>query len=154
MRYPIFWILRLMARGLRLKTFDLMGKYTMEASFRCKIHIDSANQTHSLPFGRIFLDNGKTQQYLHLDGSASRTLKLYRSNIILLPMKRSKLPEHSIRKGYRHRHIRKTCPCNIYPLKPYFYIEKGVCRGIHIFLIFAPKHRLWVLVRTASLRRF
>ena len=28
-------------------------------------------------------------------------------------------------------------------------IEKRVCRGIPIFLIFVPKHRLWVLVRTA-----
>ena len=26
--------------------------------------------------------------------------------------------------------------------------------GIHNFLIFALKHRLWVLVRTASIRRF
>ena len=26
--------------------------------------------------------------------------------------------------------------------------------GVYFFLIFAPKHRLWVLVRTASLRRF
>ena len=26
----------------------------------------------------------------------------------------------------------------------------GVCRGIPTFLIFDPKHRLWVLVRTAS----
>ena len=41
----------------------------------------------------------------------------------------------------------KTCPCNVYPLEPHFYIEKtGVCRGLPIFLIFAPKHRLWVLV--------
>ena len=29
----------------------------------------------------------------------------------------------------------------------------GVCRGKSIFLIFAPKYRLWVLVRTASARR-
>ena len=29
-----------------------------------------------------------------------------------------------------------------------------VCRGIPTFLIFAPKHTLWVLVITASLRRF
>ena len=45
----------------------------------------------------------------------------------------------------------------INPLKPHFYIVKlGVCRGIPtcISLIFAPKHRLWVLVRTASARRF
>ena len=28
----------------------------------------------------------------------------------------------------------------------------GVCRGIPIFLIFDPKHRWWVLVRTTSPR--
>ena len=51
--------------------------------------------------------------------------------------------------------IRKTCPCNKYLLKPHFYTCKtGVCRDIPIFLIFAPKHRLWVLFRTPSARRF
>ena len=28
---------------------------------------------------------------------------------------------------------------------PLLYSKTGVCRGIPIFLIFAPKHRLWVL---------
>ena len=37
---------------------------------------------------------------------------------------------------------------------PTFNSKTGVCRGIPVFLIFAPKHRLWVLVRTASARRF
>ena len=32
---------------------------------------------------------------------------------------------------------------------PLLCSEKGVYMGIIIFLIFAPKHRLWVLVRTA-----
>ena len=32
--------------------------------------------------------------------------------------------------------------CNAYPFKPHFYIAN--------FLIFDPKHTLWVLVRTAS----
>ena len=37
------------------------------------------------------------------------------------------------------------------PKKPHLHIEKtGVCRGIHNFLIFDPKHTLWVLVRTAA----
>ena len=36
------------------------------------------------------------------------------------------------------------------PHTPLLYSKTGVCRGIPIFLIFAPKHRLWVLVRTAS----
>ena len=40
------------------------------------------------------------------------------------------------------------------PLTPPLYRKTGVYRGIPIFLIFAPKHRLWVLVRTASARRF
>ena len=39
-----------------------------------------------------------------------------------------------------------------YTLTPNFYI--GVYRGIHNFLIFALKQRLWVLVRTAPVRRF
>ena len=37
---------------------------------------------------------------------------------------------------------------------PLLYRNIGVYRGIPNFLIFVPKHRLWVLVRTASTRRF
>ena len=33
---------------------------------------------------------------------------------------------------------------------PLLYSKTGVCRGIPISLIFAPKHRLWVLFRTTS----
>ena len=40
------------------------------------------------------------------------------------------------------------------PYTPLLYSKTGVCRGIPIFLIFAPKHRLWVLIRTASPRQF
>ena len=36
------------------------------------------------------------------------------------------------------------------PLKPHFYIVKLGFTGVYIiFLISAPKHRLWVLIRTA-----
>ena len=52
------------------------------------------------------------------------------------------------------RYITKTCPCNVYPLKPHFYIAKLGYAGYTFFFISAPKHRLWVLVRTASARRF
>ena len=45
-----------------------------------------------------------------------------------------------------------TCPCNKYPLLLHFYTVKlRFAGGIPIFLIFAPKYRLWVLVRTASI---
>ena len=57
--------------------------------------------------------------------------------------------------GWMNEHITKTSLCNEDPLTPHFYIVKlGFTRVIHYFLIFAPKHRLWVLVRTATLRQF
>ena len=43
---------------------------------------------------------------------------------------------------------------SIPPQTQLLYSKTGVCRGIPIFLIFGTKHRLWVLVRTASARRF
>ena len=52
-------------------------------------------------------------------------------------------------------HITKTRLYNFDPLKPHFYIVKLGFTGVYIiFLISAKKHRLWVLVRTASTRRF
>ena len=51
--------------------------------------------------------------------------------------------------------ITKTCPYNFDPRKPHFYIVKLGFTGVYIiFLISAQKHRLWVLVRTASSRKF
>ena len=47
------------------------------------------------------------------------------------------------------KHMSVKC---IPPQTPLLYRKSGVCRGIYFFLIFAPKHRLWVLVRTASLK--
>ena len=52
-------------------------------------------------------------------------------------------------------YIMKTGPCNVYPLEPHFYIVKLAFAGVYLFFFFfALKHRLWVLVRTASPRRF
>ena len=49
-------------------------------------------------------------------------------------------------------YITKTYLYNFDPLKPHFYIVKLGFTGVYIiFLISAQKHRLWVLVRTASL---
>ena len=49
-------------------------------------------------------------------------------------------------------HITKICLYNFDPLKPHFYIVKLGFTGVYIifFFISAQKHRLWVLVRTAS----
>ena len=51
--------------------------------------------------------------------------------------------------------ITKNYLYNFDPLQPHFYIVKLGFTGVYIiFLISAQKHRLWVLVRTASVRRF
>ena len=51
--------------------------------------------------------------------------------------------------------ITKTRLYNFDPLKPDFYIVKLGFTGVYIiFLTLLKKHRLWVLVRTASIRRF
>ena len=50
--------------------------------------------------------------------------------------------------------ITKTYLYNFDPLKPHFYLVKlRFTGGIHFFL-FLLSHRLWVLIRTASSRRF
>ena len=55
----------------------------------------------------------------------------------------------------KNSNITKTCLYNNDPLKPNFYPVKLGFIGVYIiFLISAQKHRLWVLLRTASLRRF
>ena len=51
-------------------------------------------------------------------------------------------------------HQDNTSMCFIPQYTPLLYSKTGVYRSIHYFLIFALKHILWVLVRTASLRRF
>ena len=51
--------------------------------------------------------------------------------------------------------IMKTYLYNVDPLKPHFCIVKLGFTGVYIiFLISDQKHKLWVLVRTASSRRF
>ena len=51
--------------------------------------------------------------------------------------------------------ITKTCLYNVNPLKPHYYITILGFIGVYIiFLISVQKHRLWVLIRTASLRQF
>ena len=56
-------------------------------------------------------------------------------------------------KSMNPNHIMLTSPCIVYPLTPHFYIVKLGLTGVYnFFLIFVLKHRLWVLVRTASLR--
>ena len=50
--------------------------------------------------------------------------------------------------------IMKTYLYNIDPLKPHFYVVKLGFTGVYIiFLISASKHKLCVLVRTASVRQ-
>ena len=50
--------------------------------------------------------------------------------------------------------ITKTCLYNFDPLKPHFYVVKLGFTGVYIIFLISAQNRLWVLVRTASMRRF
>ena len=53
--------------------------------------------------------------------------------------------------SYKLSPITKTYLYNFDPIKPHFYIVKLGFTGVYIsFLISAQKHKLWILVRTAS----
>ena len=66
----------------------------------------------------------------------------------------SEIPKVEIWPG-NEDYITKTYLYNFDPLKPHFYIVKLGFTGVYIiFLISAQKHRLWVLVRTASVKVF
>ena len=69
--------------------------------------------------------------------------------------------ERSVEKlpwGLNKVHVYITTQTNLYnfdPIKPHCYIVKLGFTGVYIFcFISATKHILWVLVRTASARRF
>ena len=72
------------------------------------------------------------------------------------PQQRIAQTQFKRKSAFEHaQNITKTCLYIFYSLKPHFYIVKLGFTGVYImFLISAQKHRLWVLVRTASARRF
>ena len=51
----------------------------------------------------------------------------------------------------QYHHDNKSVIC-IPPYTPLLYSKTGVYKGMHFSFFFALKYRLWVLVRTASLR--
>ena len=73
--------------------------------------------------------------------------------VVVVALRLNQILEKNIH-SFRNHTITKTCLYNFDPLKPHFYIVKLGFTGVFIiFLISAQKHRLWVLVRTASARR-
>ena len=36
--------------------------------------------------------------------------------------------------------IMQTCPCNVYPLEPHFYIAKPGYAGVFLFFLFLPQN--------------
>ena len=92
-------------------------------------------------------------QHVHSDDS----FRIFSSKkrVWLSILLRHNMHKMSSKKKTFFRFITKTCLYKIDPLKPHFYIVKLGFTGVYIiFLISVQKHRLWVLVRTASPRRF
>ena len=124
-------------------------------------HIDSTVNKVNRIIGLI------KRKFTHMDKDLSLTLykslvrlKIDYGNIVFYPTTKNNIQvlENAQRRASRlipELRITKTCLYNFDPLKPHFYIVKLGFTGVYIiFLISAQKHRLWVLVRTASPRRY
>ena len=97
-------------------------------------------------------DTGVPDRYKHLNALVKRHTPTIPANIKKILCDQI---EHSTIHKISKLYITKTRLYNFDPLKPYFYIVKLGFTGVYIiFLISAQKHRFWVLVRTASSRRF
>ena len=111
------------------------------------------------PQARFVLWACQNKVNLHILCMLEGTVRLTWPTCALCSVKRDSLERNNTSKKLKQQIlvqcITKTCLYNIDPLKPHFYIVKLGFTGVYIiFLISAQKHRLWVLVRTASLRRF
>ena len=66
----------------------------------------------------------------HLSGNSSSLSLLY---VFFVSVPDRQFP---VRFPISVLHIRKTCPCNIYPLIPHFYIAKLGYAGIYMYICF------------------
>ena len=79
--------------------------------------------------------------------------RIYKTYFVPLRLTFNMIPYWLLVRVKTDTSITKTRLYNIDPLKPHFYVVKLGFTGVYIiFLISAKKHRLWVLVRTASSR--
>ena len=132
--------------GLTVASFHILG-YDQERMFLFIIHTR---------FGVIMLsDMLRTSGHMLSKEDDVLTFK-FDNEYMRCAHKRQKMPEDHwyCKRSPGIWSIMLTCPCIVYPLTPHFYIVRLGFTGVYIFLIFALKHRLWVLVRTASVRRF
>ena len=93
----------------------------------------------------------KPETHIYLFGLQVQTFYVHTAKIWLVC---AVLVAHSLFSTCYCVSSRKHTYIILTPLNPHLYSKTGVYRSIHYFSYFCPKHRLWVLVRTASLRRF
>ena len=114
---------------------------------------------YTLSDTKLTFENTYPIHELHQDFRPSMVKRSYRAGVAEMSFnnfRNTKKPNHQNHLTLYPLivHIMITCPCNEHPFTPHFYIVKLQFTRVYIFfLIFALKHRSWVLVRTAS-RRF
>ena len=89
----------------------------------------------------------RQNQFLLIKRTCQRTMNFFQENSYQTLCMQTSISFNSI------HHANMSVQCRP-PYTPLLYSKIGVYRGIHYFLNFALKHILWVLVRTASIRRF
>ena len=123
-----------------------------------KIHVQTAREFHDLNMGFVVLTRLLVHSRIASNSYVHRILcKNQPSHSRCLFSIRCPYEDtlHIYSPKMHPVRITKTRLYSFDPLKPYFYTVKLGFTGVYIdFSYFFPKHRLWVLVRTASPRRF
>ena len=117
------------------------NKKSAKSLLDCTRHCAKAESCKSVLYGEI---GGECQLHSNLVVlRASAEIPSLASYYVFVQVRQV---GNSIIASRKHAYIILT------PLKPHFYILKLGFTGVYIS--FAQKHRLWVFVRTASVRRF
>ena len=86
---------------------------------------------------QVSLNNSRKADHLYVVHRKSEIMtkprKLHKSQDLHLVYRYTAVCASSLFSG---PYIRKTCPCNEYPLKPHFYIEKMGYAGVYLFFLF------------------
>ena len=143
-------------------TFNKWTKCRVQGSRTCYLHVCDlcADNIMSINFGH--LPRGQSADFTcrkneYLQGNNKHANFMGVEKLIFARWTTSRFHVYwKLNDNYQaNNFITKTCLYNFDPLKPHFYIVKLVFTWVYIiFLISAQKHRMWVLVRTASLRQF
>ena len=120
MLFRLFWVTAFSSLCFEIiaekRKFDKKAKVSSDQETAQSKNRDGSKKTYRKPSEQLF-SNRRPLCYPNL----TKNMKTY-----------IRCKQHKISTP----NIRKTCPCNVYPLEPHFYIAKLGYAGVYLFFLF------------------